>query len=132
MALAGKSVTVEVSTDDAAYNAVDEINSVSMNHGGNNYDVSEFGASYVSRIQGLKDCSWSLSGFYDPADTNGQVVIRTAFTAGSDLYVRMYPDGSAGFKQQVAVSGFNISGSVDGPVELSIELEGMAAVATAP
>jgi predicted secreted protein len=44
--------------------------------------------------------------------------------------VQFLPDGTTGFKQAVKVSSFEMSASVDGLVEVSIELEGNGAIST--
>lgn len=126
--LAGKNVVVAVSTNDSTYNTVAEINDMSMSFEGDNIDTTVFGNAFISRIQGLKDGSYSLSGFYDPTDTNGQTVIRTAWLNDTALYARIYPNGTAGFKQQVRVASFEVSAGVDGAVEVSIDLEGTGTI----
>lgn len=129
MALAGKDLVVQVSTaSDGTYNTIADLNSATMTHAGNTIDISEMGVDYVQRIMGLKDCTYSLGGFYDPTDTTGQVRIRNAWLNDTALYVAFLPDGSTGFKQEVKVSNFEISASADGAVEVSIDLEGSGAV----
>lgn len=124
MAYAGKHVVVEVSTDDTVYNVVAEINDMTGSFEADNIDVSVFGADFISRIQGLKDGSWSLSGFLDPNDTDGQVAVREAWLNDTDLWIRVYPTPGEGFKQQVKVASYEVTAAVDGAVELSLELEG--------
>lgn len=128
MALAGKNVVVEISVDDTTYYAVAELNDMTMTFDGDNIDVTEFGDDFMNRIQGLKDGSYSLGGFYAPTDTNGQVAIRTAWLSDSPLYVKILPNGTAGFKQEVKVATFEVSAGVDGAVEVSIDLEGTGTV----
>jgi len=125
MALKGKSVVVQVSVDDSTYYIVSNINDCDMSIDGDNQDVSVFGEDYINRLQGLKDVSWSISGFYDPTDTNGQVAIRSALINDSNLYLKIsFDGGSTSFKQKVLVSSFNPSASVDGVVEISVDFEG--------
>lgn len=126
--LAGKSVVVAASTNDSTYNTVGSMNDVTMSFSGDNQDTTVFGDAFIERIQGLKDVSWSLGGFYDPTDTNGQVAIRSAWLNDTAIYIRVFPNGTAGFKQQVRVSSFEVSAGVDGTVEVSIELEGTGTV----
>lgn len=132
MALAGKSSKARVSTvagGAGAYNDVTGMKSISMNQSGENLDVTTMTASYIARIQGLKDATYSLSGNWEPTDTNGQVAIRNAWLNDSELWVQILPDGSTGFKQQVRVSAFTIEIAVDGVASVSIELEGTGAIA---
>lgn len=133
MALAAKATVVEASVDDLAWSVVAEINDAGPSLSADNQDVTVFGDNWIDRIQGLKDGSWSLSGFYVSTDTNGQVRIMNAFLNNTALYIRVYPGGgTAGFKQQVKVSSFEVSNAVDGVAELSIELEGAGAVSLLP
>jgi len=129
MAMKGKDMAIKVSTDGAAWNDVADIKEGSMNNAGNNIDISVIDNDYINRMQGLKDVTYSLSGFYNSSDTNGQTVIRTAWENASNLYIGFLPDGTDGWEQKVVVSAFDISGDVGGAVELSIELEGADAVA---
>jgi len=126
--LAGKDVVVQVSVNDTTYNTVAEMNDMSMSFEGDNIETTVFGNDFISRIQGLKDGSYSLSGFYDATDTNGQVVIRSAWLNDTALYVKIMPNGTAGFKQQVRVASFEVSAGVDGAVEVSVDLEGTGTI----
>jgi len=128
----GKSVVTQVSTDDAAYNTVANLNDVSMTVEGKNVDVSVFADNYVDRLQTLKDVKYSLKGFYDTADTTGQVVIRTALLGASDLYVKYLPDGTNGFKQKVVVASMDFGSVVDGVVEVTFSLEGAGDMSITP
>lgn len=129
MSLKGKSMAVKYSSDGSTWYTIDEINEASMNIEGQNQDITKFGQDYVNRLQGLKDVGYSISGFYDPDDTNGQVALLTAFLADTDIYFGFLPNGTTGWEQLVKVSSLDISGSVDGVVEFSCELEGADAIA---
>jgi len=129
MAIAGKSMAVRVATTAAGtYTSVAEIKEASMSHAGNNQDISTFGSAWVLRLQGLKDATYSLSGFYNPTDTNGQVAIRNAWLNDTPLFVQFLPNGTNGFRQEVRVSSYEVSASADGAQEVSIELEGTGAI----
>lgn len=135
MALAGKSSKARVSTvagGAGAYNDVAGMKSISINQAGTNLDTSAMAASFNARLQGLKDATYSLSGNWEPTDTNGQVVIRNAWLNDTTLWIQILPDGVAGFKQECKVSAFNIEIAVDGIASVSVELEGTGAVAAAP
>lgn len=125
MAMAGKNTVVKVGTAaTGTFNEVAGLNEASMSNQGDNQDISTFGASFIKRLQGLKDASYSLKGFYEPGDTNGQVAIRNAWLNDTPLFVQFLPDGTTGFQQEVKVSKFEVSAAVDGVIEVSIELEG--------
>lgn len=128
MAFAGKNVVVEVSDDDLVYNTLSEINDMSGSFEGDNIDVSVFGTDFIKRIQGLKDGTWSLSGFYDPTDTTGQIAVRNAWLNDTELWIRVKPTPTEGFKQEVKVASIEVSAAVDGAVEVSIELEGTGVI----
>jgi predicted secreted protein len=129
MALKGRSMKIMTGANGTAWAEVLGIKEASMQNGADNLDISTFGNAYIKRLQGLKDCSYSLSGLYEPTDTTGQVAIRNAWANDTALYIGFLPDGSAGFEQIVFVSSFEISGAVDGVVEVSIDLEGSDAIA---
>lgn len=128
MALKGKDVVINVSDDDVTYNQVAELNDGTQTIDGTNIDITEFGDDWINRIQGLKDGTYSLSGFYAPSDTDGQVAIRDALINDTTLYVQFLHDGTNGFQQEVKVATFEVSASVDGAVEVSIDLEGTGTI----
>lgn len=129
----GRKIQVSVSTDDTAYNAVGEMNSVEMNMQGNTLDVTAFGDDDVARILGLRDCSWSLSGWYDPTDATGQIAIRDALLNDTPLYVKVLlaPTATAGlqgFKQQVIPATYNPKGAVAEVIAVDFALDGSGPV----
>lgn len=124
MALKGRGLKFKASTNGTTFNDVTELNSASMTHTGNNQDITKFGDAEIRRIQGLKDGTYSASGFYSGTDTQGQKAIRDAWLNDTALHVQFLPDGTTGFKQEVKVASYEVSASVDGSVEVSYELEG--------
>lgn len=130
-ALAGRGVTVSVSTDGSVYNAVTELNDCDMSLAGNTIDVTQFGDTFIEKIQGIRDCSWTLDGFFAPADTNGQVAIRSALVNDTPLYVKIVWDGSHSILQQVKPSKFEVKAAVADTVSVSITLDGSGPVTIA-
>lgn len=130
MAGAGKSFVVQVSTaTGGTYTTVADINSASFNFAGENLDVTSFTTAptaYRSRIQGLKDVTWEMSGFLKSSDTNGQAAIRAALVNDTDLFCRVLFDNTTSnyAQQQVKPASYDVSANVDGPVEFSCSLEG--------
>ena len=112
------------------YTAIDELNSISMNVAGDNIDVSFFTGDWRKRVQALKDAVYSYSGFWDPADTDGQVAIRNAMINDTELWTQFLPNGTVGFKQEVKVAAFDIEADIQGVLTVAISLEGTGAVAT--
>lgn len=124
MAISGKNLAIKVGTAyPGTYTVVSELKEASMSQAGNNQDVSTFDQDWVRRMQGLRDDSYSLSGFYNPTDP-GQLAIRNAWFGDTVLFVQFLPNGAQGFVQEVKVSTFEISASAEGAQEVSIELEG--------
>lgn len=122
--LKGKSMVIDVSTNDADYYTVANLKDASMSISGDNQDITDFGKDYIVRKQALKDVNYSLAGYYDSADTTGQLKIRSALVNDTTLYIKFKVDGTNGWKQIVKVASFEVSDSVDGVAEVSIELEG--------
>lgn len=120
----GTDIVIKVSVDDATYETVLALNDATMTIDGDNQDITSFGDNWMARLQGLKDASYSISGFFDVADTTGQLVIRAALINGTDLYIQFLPDGTSGFTQKVVPSSLEISSAVDGVSEISMDLEG--------
>ena len=117
--LAGKQFRLKVSTDAGgagAYSAALGISDGTVNLSGTNVDVSEFGDTWMERIQALKDASYDVKGFYNPADATGQQALQAAFINDTEVWVEMLPDGAAGFKQQVRVSKYSVDAPVNGVI----------------
>jgi len=134
MAVAGKNLLVKVSTaSGGTYTTVGQMNSATMNIAGENFDITAFGAGWRSRLQGVKDASYSLSGFLMSTDLSGQSAIRNALVNDSALYTQFMIDGTTNnmFQQEVKVGSYDVDASVDGVVGLSIGLEGSGAVTVA-
>lgn len=125
---AGRKVVVDVGTDGATWNPVGELNQADMGLNGALLDVTKFGDDDIERALGLRDCQWTLSGFYDPTDSTGQKVIRDALLNNTALYVKIQfnPGGGAGlvgFSQQVICSKYNPGAQVAGTVTFSCQLD---------
>lgn len=132
MAMAGKGLRILVANvaepTDTDFAEVADLNDATMSSEADNQDISTFSSEYVRRLQGLKDNTFSLGGFYNATDADGQMAIRSAWADDTPLHVRFLPDGTTGFQQEVKVASFEVSASADGVVELSIDLDGHDAV----
>jgi len=93
-------------------------------------DIPQFGDEYKNRIGGLKDTEVSISGNYDPSDTNGQNVL----VAGDICYIGIYPQGTtvAGKQVKAIVGSVEISADVTGKQTISASLSGIGAPAALP
>src|SRR5690242_17607515 len=103
-AFPGRQVVVNASVDGTTWHPIGEMNSVDLSIGGNSLDVTKFGDADVERILGLRDTPWSLSGFYDPTDTNGQNVVIASLLNNSACYFQVLfnsggTTGQKGFHQ---------------------------------
>lgn len=128
-AIAAKSLKIKVGTTSTGpWTDVADLNEATMTNEADNQDISTFSAQYVKRMQGLKDGSYEISGYYNMDAAAGQKAIRDALINDTKLYVQFLPDGTTGFQQEVKVSSFEVSGSADGVLEVSIELEGTDAI----
>lgn len=130
--IAGKKGRLKVSTDNAAFNVVLGIKSVSVEIAGGTVDDDEFGVDWKQRLQTLKDVKISFQGSFRPADATGQMAIRSALINDTALYAEWLPDNgttaNAGFKVQVQVSKFSVDPAVDGINAVSGELVGTGAL----
>jgi hypothetical protein len=69
---------------------------------------------------GERSSTYDINGLYDPADTDGQNVLRDAYESGEDVYLRVLHDGEAGYLQGVKVTEYSDSATADGEyVEVS-------------
>jgi predicted secreted protein len=124
MALKGKSAVVSVGADGIAWNVVSQLKTVDAPFAADNIDVTVFGMDFKSKIQGLKDATYSLEGFYDPTDTTGQMFIKNAWLADTALYIKIVFGGTLGYSQQAKVTKIDINAAVDGAVTIKIDLDG--------
>jgi len=122
MAIAGRVAIIAVSTDGTTFSTVDDLNSAQLTIGGNQYDVSKFGDTAMRRLIGLADATWNLAGSLSQGDTNGQAALITAKIAGTNPWVMFKPNGTAGWKQQVAIGDVQIQAIEDGPETISLAL----------
>ena len=130
MATAGKNTLVQVSTaTGGTYTTIAEMNSQSATLNGASLDVTAFGAAWKSKIQGLKDASYQVSGFWKSTDTSGQTAVRLALVNDSTLFVRVEIDGTTTnyFLQEIKVTDYSVKSAVDGLVELSMSFDGTGA-----
>lgn len=88
-----------------------------------NQDVTTFQASYISRIQGLKDVSGSLEDFHS---TPAMAQILTS--SSQPIAITFHASSTASFDARAwgYLSGDDISASVDGVVDGSVSFEGTA------
>lgn len=94
-------------------------------------EITQLGDTHVKRMAGLQDTNLSLSGNYDPADTNGQLLL----VPGNTVYAGVYHlgTGSAGLGQVAfIVENFEQKATPDGKQEFSCSLLGNGAPVALP
>lgn len=132
MAIAAHPAAVEVATTLAGvYSEIDGINDFSFTPSRDTLDTTDFADTSGAhlRLMGLQDTSISISGDYEAADTNGQVVLRDAMLNGTSVGLGILFDGTDGLKVLCYVESFEISAGVEDKVEFSCELVSTGAVA---
>jgi predicted secreted protein len=131
MALPGKNATIWASSDDSVYYEIDGIKSVDFGRNADLLDTTDFKdtTGFKTRIQGLRDGTFDLSGDYESADT-AQTTIQTVFNSGASIYIKYLPDGTNGWKAECKVESIDVSATVDGLIETSITCQFTGAVST--
>lgn len=129
----GRSIVINTGTNGTTWTPIGECDTAELSINGATIDVTKFGDNDIERIQGLRDCNWSLAGRYDPTDTNGQVILRTSLLNDTVVYLQFEfapgaSAGSKGFHQQVIVTKFDIKATAAGTVDLSLTADSTGAV----
>lgn len=123
-------VVLQVSSDDITYATIADLTQYSGEHGQDNeQSVRVFGQSSPYIRQGDNVDTYSFSGLYNIADTNGQNVLRTSRDNKTAIYIQVWPEGNAtdsgkkGYKQQVKVTSYTDEADADGDyVRCSFEM----------
>ncbi len=124
MSLPGKNARVKIGA-----NTVQGLNDASFSANGETLDVTTFESNgWKEKIQGLKEFNLSVSGFYEPTDANGQVVLRDAWLNGTEPTVDYLVDGTVGFRGTYLVTSMEMGASASGEVSVSFELESTGAL----
>jgi len=102
------------------------LNNASLSLNGDILDTTSFeDGTYKTKISGLRDWSVSVSGDLDPSSAQMQGLLA-GYTGGSTVAVVLQPTGvtTCQFSGNTLVESFEISGAVDGKVEVSVSLQG--------
>lgn len=133
-AIAAKAAVLQVSTTvggAGTYSTVLGIRAPTITLDGALLDVTELPATFMARIQGLKDAVVEGSGTYQSADTTGQAAIRSSWLNDTELWYKFLPSGASdgsGFKQQCRVSKFQVGAPIADSVGVSFTLQGTGVV----
>ncbi len=111
-------------------NTIAEIRSYSIEETADTVEDTSMGDSYRTHKTTLKSFSGSVDVFWDETDTTGQI----ALTVGSEVTIGFYPEGAtsgdAFLSGTAIVTSKTITGSFDGMVESSINVQGTGALTT--
>lgn len=126
MAIAGYNALVTASTGAAvAFTTVQGIKSFTIGDSRDLLDITDFADSNIhARLAALRDIKIDLSGDYEGADA-GWGKIQACYNAGTDVCMNVFNSAvatTAGFSYVLQVANINITGSVDGKVEVSCSL----------
>ena len=87
----GRDAKVEVGTYTIA-----ELSSWTLDLSNDEIDTTSFGTTWKKSDVGMRGWTLSVEGFYDPTDTNGQVVVEAAWANGSLVNnVKAYIDSTS-------------------------------------
>jgi hypothetical protein len=141
MALHGKDTKINVSTTKGSgMNEVDGINDMSFGPKRDQHETTDFKSASAGSgdydeaktyIVGLKDGTGTISGQYEPGDTNGQVVLETAADGGTTVWMEFLWDGTNGHTVECLVDR-TISAGVGDTVNVSFDLRFTSAWDTVP
>ena len=109
-------------------NAIAEIRSYSLEETADTVEDTSIGDTYRTHKTTLKSFSGSVDVFWDETDTTGQV----ALAVGSEVTINFYPEGSTTgdtyYSGTAIVTSKTITGSFDGMVESTINVQGTGAL----
>jgi len=126
---AGHKAIVKIKPKDSgSFTKINGVDNATLNRLAELLDVTQFGDTHKKRIAGLKDSNISLSGNYDPSDTNGQLLLNP----GDEIYLQYLYDGTNGKQILMMVEIFEQSSAADGKQTFSSTLQGQAAPTAVP
>jgi hypothetical protein len=109
-----------------------EIRSYSIEETADTVEDTSMGDTYRTHKTTLKAFSGSVDVFWDETDTTGQ----TALIPGAEVTIGFYPEGATTgdvfYTGSAIVTSKTITGSFDGMVESTINIQGTGALTTGP
>lgn len=112
-------------------NAIAEIRSYSLEETADTVEDTSMGDTYRTHKTTLKSFSGSVDVFWDETDSNGQV----ALAVGSEVTINFYPEGATTgdtyYTGTAIVTSKTVTGSFDGMVESTINVQGTGALTSA-
>lgn len=109
-------------------NAIAEIRSYSLEETADTVEDTSMGDTYRTHKTTLKSFTGSVDVFWDETDTNGQI----ALAVGSEVTINFYPEGASTgdryYTGTAIVTSKTVTGSFDGMVESTINVQGTGAL----
>jgi hypothetical protein len=109
-------------------NAIAEIRSYSLEETADTVEDTSMGDTFRTHKTTLKSFSGSVDVFWDEGDTNGQI----ALAVGSEVTINFYPEGATTgdkyYTGTAIVTSKTVTGSFDGMVESTINVQGTGAL----
>ena len=122
-AIAGKDGKAQLSSNDIA-----NVVNWSLDVGIDMADITALGDEWKENLPTLSEWSGSLECSFDQADTNGQVALRTAALAKTQITVNLYVNATNYYSGSAYVSSLGVETPVDDKVSMSVELTGDGAL----
>lgn len=121
----GEDAVIEVSADDVTFDPISDLNSYSYEVANqiNNFPV--FQRATAHGVPGTDTITLTLSGLYSVGDA-GQDAIRAAKAAGTNVTIKLLPDGTNGISISCRVGSVKHSGTPENPGEVSFEFAAAA------
>lgn len=76
-----------------------------------------------SNIAGLNDGSGNFKGRHDMTDTNGQVALRNAQLAGTQVTLKLYVNGTNYYSGPALLKAHPVKAGVSTPVEIQFDFQ---------
>jgi hypothetical protein len=102
---------------------VAEIDSWDYNPTADLWEKTKYLDTSKSHGVGLMDGSGSFKGRHDMTDTNGQLALRNAMLAGTQVTLKLYVDATHFYTVPALIKGTPIKSSVQGPVEVGFDFQ---------
>ena len=126
MAHSGKDGFVRVGS-----NTVAEVRSWSLSEEADTYETTVLGNANKTFSAGTKSWSGSCECYLDEGDTNGQIALAAGSTAAIGFYFEGVDSGDTYWSGSALVTSTEKTGSLDGLVEMTVNLQGTGALSTA-
>jgi hypothetical protein len=121
----------KVGTSASPTNKVAGVSDLTLPNNTNQYDVSNMDAANAGWevwIPGLSGSKPTIKCWYDPTDTNGQLVLQNAWLNKTLLYFIFSINGTNTATFTAYVAGFNVHGPVNNANDTTVTLQMTGAI----